>query len=204
MRVPPKHWLGLAQSLPVWISCRLGLGAYLDELLGAGPPVPAARTLLDLEADEDGRRRSHAQWRAEARDLTTQVWDWLAARRPGPALVEQPHGLPAARTLPARPHRGRRRARPTPNSPSMVQAVRLPGLSLLSIPTDVTPVTVQYLQHELAHLAEHALRPPGAPLAQRWSFDPVRSEGGRCCWSTSYGRPPCCGGSGSSRPRPGR
>ncbi|MCX5613443.1 hypothetical protein OHB39_38980 [Streptomyces sp. NBC_00047] len=64
-----------------------------------------------------------------------------------------------------------------PNSPSMVQAVRLPCFSLLSIPTAVTPVTVQYLQHELAHLAEHALRRPGAPLAQRWSFDPVRSEG---------------------------
>ncbi|MFI6277459.1 hypothetical protein [Streptomyces sp. NPDC050988] len=64
-----------------------------------------------------------------------------------------------------------------PNTPSMVMPVRLPGSSLLSLPTAVTPVTVQYLQHELAHLAEHALRPSDAPLVERWTFDPLRSEG---------------------------
>ncbi|MFD4243980.1 hypothetical protein ACFWP3_20605 [Streptomyces sp. NPDC058525] len=231
-------------------AARLGLGPYLDELLGAGPPVPGTRTLLDLEADEEGRRRSHTRWRAEARDLTVQVWDWLADRRaeaaPGrpwwstrsafPLPEGSLHALTAATAAPAplaplardwartagiadgtAEHNWRwlmlgkgllppgtplpglnqlitglverlrdRRLLPAehrvkvlrrPNSPSMVQAVRLPGLSLLSIPTAVTPVTVQYLQHELGHLAEHALRPPGAPLAQRWSFDPVRSEG---------------------------
>ncbi|MGP3683518.1 hypothetical protein ACTVZO_02200 [Streptomyces sp. IBSNAI002] len=234
-------------------AARLGLGAYLGELLGTGPPVPGTRTLLDLEADEEGRRRSHTRWCAEARDLTVQVWDWLADRRaeaaPGrpwwstrmafPLPAGSLHALAAATAAPAPlaplaplarewartagvadgtaehnwrwlmlgkgllppgtplpglnelitglverlrdrsllPAEHRVKVLRRPNSPSMVQAVRLPGLSLLSIPTAVTPVTVQYLQHELGHLVEHALRPPGAPLAERWSFDPVRSEG---------------------------
>lgn len=64
-----------------------------------------------------------------------------------------------------------------PNTPSMVIPVRLPGLSVLSLPTGTTPVTVQYLQHEIAHLTEQAARPATTPLNRRWAFDPLRSEG---------------------------
>ncbi|MFC4031454.1 hypothetical protein ACFO3J_08180 [Streptomyces polygonati] len=230
---------------------RLGLSRFVAELLGDGPPVPATVAVLDLEADEAGRRASYRIWRAEARSAAEEVWRWLTERRrtagdrpwwcgesalPLPAdsvrrlaavtapvtdlapiaeswgrtaglgdgveeynwrwlmlgkgllgpsagaalpgldtllgrLVEQArgHGL-----LPAAHRVGLIRR---PNTPSMVMPVRLPGHSLLSLPTAVTPVTVQYLQHEIAHLAEHAARPAAAPLAARWSFDPLRSEG---------------------------
>ncbi|GAA4666405.1 hypothetical protein [Streptomyces youssoufiensis] len=104
------------------------------------------------------------QARAEARDLPTL--DHLLRR-----LVQRlrVHDLlPTSHTV---------RLLRRPNSPSMVLPVQVPGDSLLSLPTEVSPATVQYLQHELAHLAEHALRPPDAQLAERWRFDPVRSEG---------------------------
>lgn len=228
----------------------LGLSSLVAELLGETAPVPAPTAVLDLEADEEGRRASYATWRAEARDLTGEVWRWLTDRRraagelpwwcgesalPPPrdsvarlAQVTAPvrdlsetaaawgrqaglrdataehnwrwlllgKGLPLPRggTLPpmneliTRLVAGARRhgllpldhritVLRRPNTPSMVMPVRLPGSSLLSLPTEVTPVTVQYVQHELAHLAEHALRPRDAPLLERWAFDPLRSEG---------------------------
>jgi hypothetical protein len=66
-----------------------------------------------------------------------------------------------------------------PRTPSLVVPIRVPGHSLLSVPepSPATPLAVQYFQHELGHLAEHALRPADAPLRDRWAFDPVRSEG---------------------------
>ncbi|MEU5342019.1 MULTISPECIES: hypothetical protein [unclassified Streptomyces] len=235
----------------------LGLSRFVAELLGGTAPVPAPRAVLDLEADEDGRRASYGIWCAEARQLTDEVWRWLAERRRvagelpwwcGESALPLPHdsvrrlaevsapvrdlsdiaeawarpaGLRGSATAeynwrwlllgegvlgPSLPGGvsngvlpplnelitllvGRARGRgllPSahrvkvlrrPNTPSMVMPVRLPGSSLLSLPTAVTPVTVQYLQHELAHLAEHALRPADAPLVERWTFDPLRSEG---------------------------
>ncbi|MEU9874850.1 hypothetical protein [Streptomyces phaeochromogenes] len=236
----------------------LGLSRFVAELLGETAPVPAPAAVLDLEADEDGRRASYGIWCAEARELTDEVWRWLTERRRagagelpwwcGESALPLPHDSVrrlAEVTAPvrdlseiaaawARPTRlrgsataeynwrwlllgkgvlgpplprgalsgelpplnelitllvGQARRRgllPSahkvkvlrrPNTPSMVMPVRLPGSSLLSLPTAVTPVTVQYLQHELAHLAEHALRPADAPLVERWTFDPLRSEG---------------------------
>ncbi|WP_221348430.1 hypothetical protein [Streptomyces beigongshangae] len=238
----------------------LGLSRFVAELLGGTAPVPAPTAVLDLEADEEGRRASYEVWCAEARELTGEVWRWLADRRrasgelpwwcggsafplpresvrrlagmapPVPDLSEtaetwahragptstaattaiaeynwrwlllgkgalgphdggiRPPGLPElnelitllvgeARRRGLLPLAHRVRVLRRPNTPSMVMPVRLPGSSLLSLPTAVTPVTVQYVQHELAHLAEHALRPRDAPLAERWAFDPLRSEG---------------------------
>ncbi|MGW2283851.1 hypothetical protein [Streptomyces phaeochromogenes] len=235
----------------------LGLSRFVAELLGGTAPVPAPSSVLDLEADEDGRRASYEVWCAEARELTDEVWRWLAERRRaagelpwwcGESALPLPHdsvrrlaevtapvrdlseiaaawarpaGLRGSATaeynwrwlllgkgvlgpsLPSGAFSGelpplnelitllvgqarRRGLLPPahkvkvlrrPNTPSMVMPVRLPGSSLLSLPTAVTPVTVQYLQHELAHLAEHALRPADAPLVERWTFDPLRSEG---------------------------
>ncbi len=229
---------------------RLGLSRFVADLLGDGAPVPATDAVLDLEADEPGRRASYATWRTEARGRAGEVWRWLSERRRtagdqpwwcGESVLPLPpdsvrrlaevtapvedlspiagswgrtaglghataeynwrwlmlgKGLlgPAGATLPglnelltrlvgeARGHgllpadhkvKLIRRA----NTPSMVMPVRLPGFSLLSLPTAVTPVTVQYLQHEIAHLAEHAARPAAASLLERWSFDPLRSEG---------------------------
>lgn len=227
----------------------LGLSGFVAELLDGRTPGPATDAVLDLEADEPGRRASYETWRAEAGARTGHMWQWLSERRhaydgqpwwsghstlplpldsvrtlndvvvpvtdlsatvrswgraagladataeynwrwlmlgkgllhPGDALPElndlmtglvtqaRSHGL-----LPPTHKVGVIRRS---NSPSMVMPVRLPGFSLLSVPTAVTPVTVQYLQHEIAHLAEHALRPAAAPLAARWAFDPLRSEG---------------------------
>ncbi|MGW3416831.1 hypothetical protein [Streptomyces phaeochromogenes] len=237
----------------------LGLDRFVAELLGETAPVPAPAAVLDLEADEEGRRTSYGIWCAEARELTDEVWRWLAERRRaagelpwwcGESALPLPHdsvrrlagvtapvrdlseiaaawarptglrgsataeynwrwlllgkgvlgpsgGLPGAEVSEALPPlnelitllvgQARRRGLlppahqvkvlRRPNTPSMVMPVRLPGSSLLSLPTAVTPVTVQYLQHELAHLAEHALRPSDAPLLERWTFDPLRSEG---------------------------
>ncbi|MET7622243.1 hypothetical protein [Streptomyces sp. NPDC005408] len=55
--------------------------------------------------------------------------------------------------------------------------VRMPGYSLLTAPTRVTPATVRQLQRHIAALTEHALRPKHAPLAERWTLDPLRSAG---------------------------
>ncbi|WP_327396035.1 hypothetical protein [Streptomyces phaeochromogenes] len=240
----------------------LGLSRFVAELLGETAPVPAPASVLDLEADEDGRRASYGIWCAEARELTDEVWRRLAERRRsagelpwwcGESALPLPHdsvrrlaevtapvrdlseiaaawarpaglrgsataeynwrwlllgkgvlgpsgglsGGASSEALPPLPPlnelitllvgQARRRGLlppahqvkvlRRPNTPSMVMPVRLPGSSLLSLPTAVTPVTVQYLQHELAHLAEHALRPADAPLVERWTFDPLRSEG---------------------------
>jgi len=238
----------------------LGLSRFVAELLGETAPVPAPMAVLDLEADDDGRRASYEIWCAEARELTGEVWRWLADRRRaagelpwwcgesalplprdsvrrlagvtapvpdlsetagawadraglrgsataeynwrwlllgkgqfgkgvlGPSYDTQPRTLPPlnklitllvgeARRRGLLPLAHQVKVLRRPNTPSMVMPVRLPGSSLLSLPTAVTPVTVQYLQHELAHLAEHALRPGDAPLADRWAFDPLRSEG---------------------------
>ncbi|MCX4907257.1 hypothetical protein [Streptomyces sp. NBC_00878] len=248
----------------------MGLTRFVAELLGETEPVPAPVAVLDLEADEDGRRASYGIWCAEARELTDEVWRWLIERRraaaelpwwcgesalplphdsvrrlaevtapvrdlselaaawarptglrgsataeynwrwlllgkgllgpsdeaPGEASGEASDGvsgealppLPplnelitllvgAARRCGLLPLAHQVKVLRRPNTPSMVMPVRLPGVSLLSLPTAVTPVTVQYVQHELAHLAEHALRPADAPLVERWTFDPLRSEG---------------------------
>lgn len=243
----------------------LGLSRFVAELLGETAAVPAPSAVLDLEADEDGRRASYEVWCTEARELTDEVWRWLTERRRagagelpwwcGESAFPLPHdsvrrlaevtapvrdlseiaatwarptglhgiataeynwrwlllgkgvlgpsggvsggvpgGVPGEGQLPqlnelitllvgqARrcgllPLGHQVKVLRRPNTPSMVMPVRLPGSSLLSLPTAVTPVTVQYLQHELAHLAEHALRPADAPLVERWTFDPLRSEG---------------------------
>lgn len=229
----------------------LGLTGFVAELRGRTPPVPGVRSVLDLEADEDGRRASYRVRHAEARAVADDIWVWLRQRRdsappeslwwagestlPLPAdsvrtmaAATAPVGdlthltgawaescglrrhtaeynwrwlmlgkglpLPGNKPLPrlnplinglveqARGHGLLPRSHLVriirrPNTPSMVMPVRLPGLSLLSVPTAVTPVTVQYLQHEIAHLTEHGLRPARAALLDRWAFDPLRSEG---------------------------
>ncbi|MFC8669206.1 hypothetical protein [Streptomyces sp. NPDC057199] len=237
----------------------LGLSRFVAELLGETAPVPVPSAVLDLEADEDGRRASYEVWCAGARELTDEVWRWLTERRRaagelpwwcGESALPLPHdsvrrlaevtapvrdlseiaaawarpaglrgsataeynwrwlllgkgvlgpsggvsGGASSEALPplnelitllvgrARqcgllPLAHKVKVLRRPNTPSMVMPVRLPGSSLLSLPTAVTPVTVQYLLHELAHLAEHALRPADAPLVERWTFDPLRSEG---------------------------
>lgn len=111
-------------------------------------------------------------------------WRWLALGRgldvavpPFPTLME---GLVAAfRDRGLLPPEHRVQVIRRPRMPSLVVPVRVPGRSLLSVPvpSPATPLSPQYFQHELGHLAEHALRPAGAPLYERWRFDPVRSEG---------------------------
>ncbi|MFG2503295.1 hypothetical protein ACGFSB_34420 [Streptomyces sp. NPDC048441] len=58
-----------------------------------------------------------------------------------------------------------------------VTPVRLPGLSLLSVDTGVTPLSYGQLQHAIGHIAEYAARPSGLCLAERWSLCGLRSEG---------------------------
>lgn len=225
---------------------RLGLGGFLAELLADSDVPDVSSAFIDLEADEPGRRLSHARWREAARQRLPDLWDWVRRRVEGGAWTtwwcqgvglmppEETVELLATVTAPLRPlrpiaekwgaqaaleegtaehnwrwlalgrglsvpvpafpellsalvHRFRQlRLLPThhrvqlirrPNTPSMVLPIRVPGHSVLSVPSAVSPLTVQYLQHELAHLAEHALRPPEAGLLERWRFDPVRSEG---------------------------
>ncbi|MBW5247495.1 hypothetical protein JGS39_00380 [Streptomyces sp. P01-B04] len=55
--------------------------------------------------------------------------------------------------------------------------VRVPGRSVLVQSTTPAVPALAHLLHELAHVAEHALRAPDAALESRWRFDPVRSEG---------------------------
>ncbi len=63
------------------------------------------------------------------------------------------------------------------NKPAHVAPIRLPGQSVFFVSRGSPPLCVQFIQHELAHLAEHACRPAHAPLRDRWALDPVRSEG---------------------------
>lgn len=55
--------------------------------------------------------------------------------------------------------------------------VRVPGRSVLVLSTTPAVPALAHLLHELAHVAEHALRSPDSALESRWCFDPVRSEG---------------------------
>ncbi|MEV4428072.1 hypothetical protein AB0K23_22365 [Streptomyces sp. NPDC049602] len=55
--------------------------------------------------------------------------------------------------------------------------VRVPGRSVLVLSTTPAVPALAHLLHELAHVAEHALRAPDSTLESRWRFDPVRSEG---------------------------
>jgi hypothetical protein len=111
-------------------------------------------------------------------------WRWLALGRaldvsvpPFPKLMDGLVAMFRERGLVPPEHRVQVIRRP--RMPSLVVPVRVPGRSILSVPVPApsTPLSPQYFQHELAHLAEHALRPADAPLYERWRFDPVRSEG---------------------------
>ncbi|MEV2255277.1 hypothetical protein AB0I94_32720 [Streptomyces sp. NPDC050147] len=64
-----------------------------------------------------------------------------------------------------------------PGARAEVTPVRLPGLSLLSVDTGLTPLSYGHLQHAIGHLTEYAARPAGLCLAQRWSLCGLRSEG---------------------------
>ncbi|MGW5869032.1 hypothetical protein ACWFRJ_43680 [Streptomyces sp. NPDC055239] len=64
-----------------------------------------------------------------------------------------------------------------PGARAEVTPVRLPGLSLLSVDTAVTPLSYGQLQHAIGHLCEYAARPSRLCLAQRWSLCGLRSEG---------------------------
>ncbi|TQK50337.1 hypothetical protein FBY35_0663 [Streptomyces sp. SLBN-118] len=86
----------------------------------------------------------------------------LVAEARGHGLLPPTHKVKLIRTLGTVP-------RATP--------VRMPGFSLLTAPTRVTPATVRQLQRHIAALTEHALRPKHAPLAERWTLDPLRSAG---------------------------
>ncbi|MFC7310205.1 hypothetical protein ACFQVC_39090 [Streptomyces monticola] len=224
----------------------LGLSPLVADLLGTSSPAPRTTSALSHRADEDDRRASYETWRAEARTLLPELWQWLNARRRSdqgrmwwcrsgarpvpetsarllaetsapvrdlaplaeswarPCGVREPTaehnwrwlllgtGLQAPLPRPyelitklvdeARGHgllppahkvKVIRRAHAEPSA----VPVRLPGFSLLTVPTAVAPATIPRLQHEIARIAEHAVRPPRARLADRWSFDPVRSEG---------------------------
>lgn len=225
---------------------RLGVSGLVEELLADEKTPDVSAHFMDLEADETGRQRSYARWRAAARERLPELWAWIRQRQTGDegvawwrrsAGLQPPEqtlellGRITARVRPVRhiaerwalqaglsegtrehnwrwlalgrglqvpvppldhllpkvsgrfrqlgflPPEHRIQLIRRPNTPSMVLPVRVPGRSILSLPAATSPLTIQYLQHELAHLAEQALRPPTASLADRWRFDPVRSEG---------------------------
>ena len=60
---------------------------------------------------------------------------------------------------------------------SVAVPIRIPGRSVMVVSDTGSATDVRFLHHELAHVAEHAVRRADLPLDGRWSFDPVRSEG---------------------------
>ncbi|MET9498448.1 hypothetical protein [Streptomyces sp. NPDC006552] len=159
--------------------------------VGSALPLPAdsVRTMAAVTAPVPDLTPVTAAWAAQCglrRHTAEYNWRWLMlgkglplpAGRPLPRLNQLINGLvQQAREYGLLPRAHHVQLIRRPNTPSMVMPVRLPGLSLLSVPTAVTPVTVQYLQHEIAHLTEHGVRPARAALLDRWAFDPLRSEG---------------------------
>ena len=176
------------------------LWAWFERVRAAATPLEPwwFRDLtVELPADTIGRLRGATaplaplgpiveRWAARAglERPTEYNWRWLSLGRglgiSVPAFADL---LPALvrrfRELDLLPLGHRVQVIRQPKRSSMVVPVRVPGHSILFVPvsSEVTPLSVQYLQHELAHLAEHALRPPDATLRERWTFDPVRSEG---------------------------
>jgi hypothetical protein len=138
----------------------------------AAPPLAPIGPLAARWAEEagvkDGAAEHQWRWLALGRGLCAPMPDLADLLR---ALVRRlrEYGLlsPGHRVQVIR----------RPNRPSMVMPVRAPGESVLFLPTATSPLSIQYTLHELVHLAEHALRPPAAPLIERWRFDIVRSEG---------------------------
>ncbi|MFC8130170.1 hypothetical protein [Streptomyces sp. NPDC057302] len=245
----------------------LRLSRLVTELAGnGGPPAPALRTTLDLEADEDGRRAACQAQRAEAGQRVGEIWQWLVQRRRQragggavPATAAREEGRrcsgPVLPPLPGTPRqhigvtapvvdlaplaqswaraaglgqgtrehnwrllrtgRGLRSGAPgtdgalalprfgevllglvgairergllppahkvrlisRPGARAQVTPVRLPGLSLLSVDTGITPLSYGHLQHAIGHIAEYAARPSALCLAERWSLCALRSEG---------------------------
>jgi hypothetical protein len=174
-------------ELWAWLMERRRLHGHDWWLQGMALRPDAASELMLLSAEEVPRPLGEcaARWASEAglADGTAEHnWRWLLLGNGVQAGLPPVNRLLSSlidelRALDLLPAEHRVQVLRKPNTPSMVMPVRLPGHSLLSIPTALTPSTVQYLQHELAHLAEHAARPTGQTLRDRWRFDPVRSEG---------------------------
>ncbi|WP_030205631.1 hypothetical protein [Streptomyces sp. NRRL S-87] len=141
----------------------LGLGRLVARLVRTPPGGP--QDALDRLAARSGGPGSGAGFPAPPEVALPRLGDLLTG------LVGQARGyglLPPA-------HKVKLLRRP--GLDPAVTPVRLPGFSVLSLPTEVGPESVRYVQHAVARLAEHALRPAGEPLAARWEFDPVRARG---------------------------
>jgi hypothetical protein len=67
---------------------------------------------------------------------------------------------------------------------SYVAPARLPGRTFLVLSNSVWASAVEYVPHELSHVAHHAELDSGVPLADRWAIDPVLSEGWALLWET--------------------
>lgn len=182
---PVWEWLAprrrrAAEGRPWWCTGRpRALAAdTLDRIAGATEPVP------DLAAQTETWART-----ARVHDATAEHnWRWLlqgqglcAASAPQGHRLPRLNDLLGALVAEARGHG----LLPSSHKVKLVRRpgapratpVRLPGYSLLSVPTRITPTTVAQLQRHIAALSEHALRPRQAPLAERWSLDPLRSAG---------------------------
>lgn len=62
-------------------------------------------------------------------------------------------------------------------SRSVAVPIVVPGRSVVVVSDTGSAADIRFIHHELAHVTEHAIRRADLPLEQRWSFDPVRSEG---------------------------
>lgn len=171
-----------------WLRRRAATGPWATwwcQEVGLAPPEETLALLAASTARPRSLRPIAQKW-AEAGGIENATaehnWRWLALGRglrvSVPSFQEVLSALVRRfRELELLPVNHRVQLIRRPNTPSMVLPIRVPGHSILSVPSAVSPLTAQYLQHELAHLAEHALRPPEAGLLERWRFDPVRSEG---------------------------
>ncbi|WP_406277220.1 hypothetical protein OHT93_34635 [Streptomyces sp. NBC_00191] len=170
-----------ADGQPWWSTGRLRPlpPGTLRRLVEVAEPVPDLAPIAESWARTAGLRDGAAE----------HNWRWLMHGEPlCRSAAPAGHGLPRLNELLAglvAEARSHGLLPPThkvklirrPGTVPRATPVRMPGFSLLSAPTQVTPATVRQLQRHIAALTEHAMRPKHAPLAERWTLDPLRSAG---------------------------
>ncbi len=169
-------WMKEHATTTAWWSRGIPLPLHADTLSRLRSVAPE---VVPIGAIADGWAKNGAA----TTPRREHVWRWLALGH-GVGVTMPPLGqiierlVARLRAFDLLPLAHQVQVMRLPRRSSMVVPVRVPGRSILTLPTSTpTPLTLQYVVHELGHLAENALRPARASLRDRWSFDPVRSEG---------------------------
>lgn len=178
----------VAPQLWAWFSRVRGeAGGWRERTRAAVGPFDTPRLWAPAPQQEPGRAAEAARALAAMAGLTSEgcaEHQWRRSQQGAflskdvPPFADALHGVSAAlQTMGVLPKSHTVRTISSVPTRAASVPIMIPGQSVLVVHDSGHASALQYIHHELAHVAEHGCRSTALPLTDRWSFDPVLSEG---------------------------